>query len=320
MRKSFDRIFSLTLCLVLLLSAVCFQASAAEPIDPAQPAGLTLSYVHEDTVLAGAAFDIYRVAAVSGYGDFAVAETFADYPLDFTDMSQSRWAALANTMMGLVQRDDVKPTASGTTDAAGNLSFEGLETGLYLVLGTQVTVGNFVYTAVPFFVCIPTEDMENNVWNYSPVVFPKSTVEELPPIEEKITQKVLKQWDDKGYENKRPEKITVDLLCDGKVYDTVELSKANNWAYTWTDLEKDHTWTVAEKTVEGYTVTLTKTGVTFMLTNKIKPTTPPGPKPPTPLPQTGLLWWPVPILLGAGILCVLIAILRKKSAGHDRKE
>jgi len=34
--------------------------------------------------------------------------------------------------------------------------------------------------------------------------------------------------------------------------------------------------------------------------------------PPNKLPQTGQLWWPVPVLLSAGLLLLLIGVVRRK--------
>lgn len=35
------------------------------------------------------------------------------------------------------------------------------------------------------------------------------------------------------------------------------------------------------------------------------------------LPQTGLLWWPVPVLLSAGLLCVIIGVVRRRGDERD---
>ena len=39
------------------------------------------------------------------------------------------------------------------------------------------------------------------------------------PDEDSTTRTVIKRWDDAGYEQKRPDTITVTLLKDGTVYD-----------------------------------------------------------------------------------------------------
>lgn len=45
---------------------------------------------------------------------------------------------------------------------------------------------------------------------------------------------------------------------------------------------------------------------------------PPTPTPPPYLPQTGQLWWPVPVLLCAGLFFILIGVVRRRS-GNDEE-
>lgn len=69
----------------------------------------------------------------------------------------------------------------------------------------------------------------------------------------------------------------------------------------------------SRKKVENYTVEITQEGKVFVVTNTYvpeKPTTPS--KPDTSLPQTGQLWWPVPVLLAVGLLFVVIGLIRRR--------
>ncbi|HBZ11150.1 MAG TPA: hypothetical protein DEO65_14985, partial [Bacillus bacterium] len=66
-----------------------------------------------------------------------------------------------------------------------------------------------------------------------------------------------KTWDDDNFKD-RPEVIKVDLLQNGEVVDTVEITADTNWKYSFTDLDKydaegkAYTYTVQEHAVEGY--------------------------------------------------------------------
>lgn len=128
------------------------------------------------------------------------------------------------------------------------------------------------------------------------------------------TRTVIKRWDDTGYEQKRPETITVTLLKDGTVYDTGTISRTDGWRYTWNDLPRYNSdgaeivWTLRESAVPGYSSSIRETGDTFILTN-----TPEQQK----LPQTGLLWWPVPVLAAAGLLLLIFGMLLKRKNNHD---
>lgn len=44
----------------------------------------------------------------------------------------------------------------------------------------------------------------------------------------------------------------------------------------------------------------------------VKPTEPPETPAPGKLPQTGQLWWPVPVLTSAGLLCIVVGLLRRR--------
>ena len=91
---------------------------------------------------------------------------------------------------------------------------------------------------------------------------------------------VTKVWADNGYPD-RPASVTVQLLCGGEAYgEPVVLSADNNWRHTWTGLNEDLTWTLAEINVpEGYTSNLTQDGFDFIITNTMdyEPPAPPAP-------------------------------------------
>ena len=191
-----------------------------------------------------------------------------------------------------------------------------------MVLGERHTQDGYRYDATPFMVMLPSLDKENNVWSYDVAVSPKFDRSEIPGSsgDDTITRKVLKVWEDKGQEKDRPEEVIVQLLRDGKVFDTVTLNAANNWRYTWTALDNGYSWTVVEKETDNYTVEVTQEGITFVVKNTHNEDIPDEPTTPTKptLPQTGQLWWPVPVLIAAGLLFVVIGLLRRRGAADEK--
>lgn len=84
---------------------------------------------------------------------------------------------------------------------------------------------------------------------------------------------------------------------------------------------KTYTWTVVEKACKGYTVQVERDGITFVITNTREVDVPDNPTPPKPakptLPQTGQLWWPVPLLMMGGLLFLVIGLFyRKRTSGE----
>lgn len=334
--KRIRRMTAALLSVLAVFLLLPLQALAAGSIDLNRDVSLTISYQDGNTPLVGAAFDIFLVATVDEYGELTTTKDFAQFNVNIRGKNDEAWRTLASTLEGYVLRDDISPADSGKTNDKGLASFptngKRLKAGLYLVLGHRHTQNGYRYDPAPFMVMLPGLDKENNIWIYDVTVNAKYDSSIIPdkPDDATISRKVLKVWEDDGYEKARPKEVIIQLLRDGKVYDTVTLNASNNWRHTWTNLADRYTWTVVEKELEGYTVEVTRAGITFVVTNtynqeipdKPIPTTPTTPdKPTTPtkptLPQTGQLWWPVPVLMAAGMLFVVIGLLRRRGAIDD---
>ena len=80
----------------------------------------------------------------------------------------------------------------------------------------------------------------------------------------KVSIPVTKTWDDKdNIAGKRPSSIRVNLFADGKKVSTVDIKATDNWAYTFTGLDKlkdgrEIVYTLSEEPVEGYTSKIDK--------------------------------------------------------------
>ena len=320
--------------LALLAAVLCLLTSVAQAagsIDLTRKPTLTLTYRDGKTALSGAKFSIYRVADADETGELTVRSEFDEFDLDIRGKNDRRWREMAQTLESYVLRRELTPADSGKTDKTGMLTVptqgKTLAAGLYLVIGERHTQGGNDYDAEPFFVLLPTQDLENNEWVYDVSANVKFGKTPVPDDGDTVTRKVLKVWDDDGAEDSRPQEITVELLRNGKVYDTVKLSEKNNWRYTWLDLDADTRWSVTEKTVSGYTVSITREGITFVVTNTKKPertdtpdtpvkpsnpSKPSSPAKPT-LPQTGAVWWHVEALALSGLVFLILGALDRKT-------
>lgn len=322
--KRFKRIAAALFSVLAVFLLLPFQTLAAGSIDLNRDVSLAISYQDGNTPLVGAVYDIFLVATVDEYGELTTAKDFAQFNVNIRGENDEAWRTLASTLEGYVLRDAVPPTDSGKTNDKGLVSFptgeKHLIPGLYLVLGQRHTQDGFYYDASPFIVMLPGLDKEANAWVYDVSANAKFNSTEIPPEFSTVTRKVLKVWNDNGYEKERPQEVIVQLLRDGKAYDTVTLCADNNWRYTWDELDGCYQWTVVEKELGGYTVEVTQEGVTFVVTNTYNRDTPAGPEEPSnpTLPQTGLLWWPVPLLFVAGLLFIVIGLLRRRGTNDER--
>ena len=295
--KRSKRITAILLGLMTLILLLPARALGLGALNTEQEASLTISSQDGDIPLVGQRFDLYLVAEPDENGQLTATEQFRNFDLNIDGTDEDGWKALASTLEGYVLRDGLAPAAGAATDEQGLAAFQ-LPCGLYLITTGLHTQNGLIYETEPKF---------------------ESAPEEQPETE---TLKVLKVWEDDGNKDNRPRKITIQLLRDGEVYDTVTLNAENNWRYDWTDLESGHKWNVTEQEQEGYSVKITREGITFVVTNTYKtPSNPPvnPPSKPPKLPQTGQYWWPVPVLLASGLLLVAVGLVRRRGgAGHER--
>ena len=91
---------------------------------------------------------------------------------------------------------------------------------------------------------------------------------------------VVKIWEDKGYEEKRPQSVTVSLYADDELVETVTLDERNEWSYEWGEMPVYEngvkiSYTLVEEKVNGYKSTIEEDEeIGFVVINEFQ--TPPG--------------------------------------------
>ena len=281
MKSKLKRICALLMSFVLLAILLPVGVSASGRLAPGQTVDLIISYRDGQTPIPNARFSIYKVADTDEYAHMTLTAEFEAYRdivsglTDLDHLTQEQWRVLASTLRGYVLNDRCTAVHVGRTDADGTLSVPGLEAGLYLVSGTRATTPDFyTYCAVPALLFLPGEDDGEAGWSYEVTCEPKFTKEYNPPDDpddDVITRKVLKIWEDTGYQTLRPAEVTVQLLRNGSVFDTQVLDQHNSWRYAWDNLDADAEWDVIEQPVENYTVSITRSGITYTVINQYAP-------------------------------------------------
>ena len=135
----------------------------------------------------------------------------------------------------------------------------------------------------------------------------------------KMTKYTLKKvWDnERDILEYRPDGIDVEIYLDGEVYETVNLNKDNDWTYQWNS-DENGDWNFKELDVpEQYEVAIKIGENNITITNRLRDdvTGTPQPEPPKDdtttdedIPQTGQLWWPVPVMAVVGVLLIVLGL------------
>ncbi len=133
------------------------------------------------------------------------------------------------------------------------------------------------------------------------------TIANDKPVQETVVTEskdltVIKKWDDEGSKN-RPASVSVTLYNGETAVETVVLSDANSWTYSWSNLSGNGQWQVVETNIpKGYVPSYQADGTTVTITNTQT------------LIQTGQLFWPIPVLCLAGVAMIGfgLVMMRKK--------
>lgn len=270
-------------------------------------ANLTLNYIHSDIE-----FSVYRVAEESESG-YVLTSDFSEYPVSIDAKTSEEWKALSYTLATYVEADNIPETVSDKT-YNNTVTFKNLKTGMYLVLGKAYTIDGYYYTLIPFLVVLTDGDditVDPKYDKYGSIIDEEN-------YEDYFVRKI---WVDSENSDNRPQNITLHLLKEGTVYDTITLNESNQWEYTWKDLNTKYHWSVIEENVpKSYTVSITQEGTSFIVTNTFRKEETITGSDSANL-QTGddANIWPYVGILVIGVLLVVYLILtRKKKNFEDR--
>ena len=295
--------------ILVIFSFICINHAFALPvitndapkIDENKDTSLTIELVDvEDNKLSNATFSVYKVASMNDTGIFTTEEKFIGSKVSYEYETQEEWDEVLKELLAYIEDNNISYDYTLTTNSNGIATKNNIEKGLYLISCDPYIVGARTYTPQSILISIPNMTIQDE-WEYEVKIYPKCAYDiDLNKIADK---KVIKVWNDKGKEKYRPQYITVQLYKDSELYDEVKLDSSNGWSYQWNNLDNTYKWEVKEIGVSNkYSVDINYENNIFTITNTYDDK----------LPNTGLLWWPVPILFGTGLILLVIGIIIKR--------
>ncbi|WP_256416314.1 Cna B-type domain-containing protein, partial [Bacillus cereus] len=204
-------------------------------------------------------------------GNYYVTEIKAPDYVDFDPQTKINFTIDATAQKGvkLMIPNKVKTTSiSGTktwndnnaTDRPSTIQVDLLKNGAVIQTQDVTAANNWNYTIAD----LPAYDNDGNAYKYTvkekPVAGYKSEVNGYNITNTKDAKTSVsgtKTWNDNNATD-RPSSIQVDLLQNGNVIQTQDVTAANSWKYTFADLAQydtngvAYTYTVKEKPVAGY--------------------------------------------------------------------
>lgn len=315
MKLKFSQLAKVVLCTAAMavsaLGSMTISAFAADNIN------VDIVCKNDTTTVSNAEWSIYKVGERKE-ADFVLTGEFSDYPIDMSDFTDaSKMQAVADTLDNYAKTDGITPVSTGKTDANGEVKLSADSVGLYLVSGKSFENTTAKFTPSPSLIEIDKDIVaEGQI-----TVYTKFTYEEIPAGDSDYG--VRKSWIvPDGQEKLIPDNIKVEIYRDGKLFDTVTLDADNNWEYFWKD-DTAAEWSVKEIDIPAnYTVVTKNNDKLFLIENTYKSdsssntdsssSTPDSSSSgsdsssstPDNIPQTGSLNWPVPVLIGGGVILI----------------
>lgn len=322
MNAKISRIAGAVLCVAAML--LCMITSFALPVRAAD-CTLTLICKNQDEPVANVKWNVFRVGEKNSKGEYVLTGDFADYPVSLKNITtSSAMQDAAVTLENYAVLDGVAPALSAVTDEEGTAVLGNVDTGLYLVCGEKYFTDTLKVTPSPMLL----EFTDDEISQGSIIAYPKFEIETIP-AETEAEFGVRKIWDMLGqFDEFRPVDVTVGIYCDTELVETVVLSEDNNWEYFWTG-DILHDWRVKEIDIPAnFTVIYRNNETLFNVENTYTTTMTGGDESESSsqtdsssshtdsstggsgssgsLPQTGSLWWPVPVLAGSGVILIAV--------------
>ncbi|MBQ9901975.1 MAG: hypothetical protein IJM51_06275 [Clostridia bacterium] len=218
MKKIFSLV-TVSLVAMAMVFTVPFKAFAASTdqangaFDSTKTNKLTVVYNAEDTTFEDTAIQLYRVADLTSDYDFVLTDEFASCGLDLSNLDSSdQWEVVADTLDAFVKANS--PAAAGEFTLGANhckAEFSGLTPGWYFIPQVVLVCENDDRTFSSVIATLPT--VEEGEWVYSVETNPKSEI--IVPTYKDVTYFINVVWDDKGYENYRPDSVVAHVSHTG---------------------------------------------------------------------------------------------------------
>ena len=276
--KILDRCISIfaIFCLFCLMPITAFAA---------ENGSVTLICRTDETTLIGMQWDLYKVAVRNPYLDqleqyfsadnptveqpnvYRTIGQFEGSPVMLNDTTPTAMAVAAVTLENEAILRKYQPQATAYAGIDGEVNFENLDEGLYLLSGKRMKIGDKTYIPTAMLVEI-MDDSEHN--NYRIDAFPKMQLRTLAGEDTLFTVRKVWQNDDYFLED-RSAYIVVNVYKNGELYDTATLNEENNWTKTWYATD-DAEWRVEEVEIPAkYTVVYLANETQFVVENTYNP-------------------------------------------------
>ncbi len=257
-----------------ILIMICFimcMMNIFQTVSAAETTSITLKCYDEaqDIILSDMHWNLYYLGTIEGER-FTYSREFSGYQdtVLLEDLTASELTDFASTLKNYILHDDITPTQTGITDEGGEITFFGLESGMYLLTAEKLKIDYRSWKATPSIITVDAKRSDN--------VVSIAKVRDATLDENETKYAVRKIWmknkeEAQDIKQIRNPSITVEIYRNGELFETQELSNANNWQYSWIDTTGAE-WYVIEKEIPRYYTVSYRDNITeYVVLNTVQP-------------------------------------------------
>ena len=241
----------LLLCFSLLILSPVYASN--DIVDLSKKGSLSITLINEEynEKIVGAEIEVIKVGTVGINNNNLAYSLIPELSNCNISLSNILDESLKGKIVNCVNSNNYNGRVE-TTDKSGNVKYNDLDLGLYLIRQNNILDG---YSAIEsYLITIPT--LNDNLWVYDIDSVPKTEIIKM------FSLNIRKIW---KTDKELPDFITIELLLDGEIKDTVKLGKDNDWKYTWEKIPYSDKYTVREKdSPKGYTTIYDKVSLHMM--------------------------------------------------------
>ena len=301
------------LSVILLFCTLAFSAAAAQN-SQTQGYSITVRAAFNSVAIRNAEFRLYRVGkgADQNYAYLPPYDALG-LPAYSDTISPATRKVITAGLQAYITQNNPTPEASAKTDRFGNATFSGLQAGVYFVTSdTQRTFGKVVYTPLPLLIHLPYTENGTSADHVDADI--KYSIK-VPPTEPSSGFTT----EPHGSTTQPPPDSTTEPPTGSTTEPPTGSTTEPSSGSTTEPSSGSTTEPPTGSTTEPPTGSTTEPPTGSTTKPPSGSTTEPPTKPEKPhIPQTGQLWWPVPVLIAAGLLFTALGFgLRRKTEREE---
>lgn len=168
------------LLLVLIISFfVSITNCYAQIINVDNSCSITGKYSYGNVNITDTDVYLYKIASVDSVARYSYLLEFSDLDTDINEILEDDWVKFANEVYNYINNNKISPFRNLKTDSIGSFVFEGLDTGLYLIVVDSKKTDDYEYSSSPLLVSLPNYNEISSEFIYDLGVVVKTEAKSL---------------------------------------------------------------------------------------------------------------------------------------------